>query len=322
MNRLAVLSNAASGANVARRQALTWLAGLSGVQHLHSEHPEALPDLLQQLLQERPAVLAVNGGDGTLQGVLTCLLEHPQWCAMSPRQRPLLAALPGGSTNMSARDLGSGVRLRPALERLLRLRDRPLDQWPVRRRALVQVHDGTGAMQAGLFFGLGTIVRGVEFWQAALKRSLRVGEWSAGLALLRGAWGIIRRQPPFADSTRVRVVLPQQTAEHEVLFLLVSTMERLFLGLRPFWGEGGAPLAVTWVQDPAHRFVRHLPALLRGRGERLAPEHGYHSARSQELRLEFADRWLIDGELFAGPGPLRLQATAPLSFVPLLEVDA
>lgn len=315
MNRLAILSNPRSKAGHARQQLIASLSGLSGVDHRLSGTVDDLPAMLTDMLATRPQVLAVNGGDGTLQAVLTVLLGG------AFDELPLLCALPGGSTNMSAGDLGAGGSLRRALKSLLTLRERALDSWPVVTRSVLELRSPEGAFHAGLFFGVGTIVRGAEFWQRELRASGRTGELAAGAALGRGAWGMLRRQPPFADPTRLRLELDAAAPmDAEVALLLVTVMRRLFLGLTPFWGAGDGALACTWIDDRPRRLLRRLPALLLGRSAGLPADEGYHSRRADQIRLGLNDVWLLDGELRPGGTTLAFSPSRPLRFVDLKQV--
>lgn len=315
MNRLAILSNPRSKAGHARQQLIASLSDLSGVEHRLCGAIDDLPSLLQEMLASRPQVLAVNGGDGTLQAVLTALL------GVGFDELPVLCALPGGSTNMSAGDLGSGGPLRRAITSLLTLRDQPLQRWPLATRPVLEVRSAAGAFHAGLFFGVGTIVRGAEFWQRELRASGRTGELAAGAALARGAWGVLRRQPPFADPTRLRLQLDAEASvDTDVALLLVTVMRRLFLGMTPFWGRGDAPLACTWIDDRPRRLLSRLPALLRGRSEQMHAEEGYHSRRAEQIELSLDDVWLLDGELHPGGNTLTFRPSRPLKFVDLSQV--
>ncbi len=315
MNRLAILSNLRSKAGLARQQLVASLSGLTGVEHRLCEAMDDLPALLTDMLATGPKVLAVNGGDGTLQAVLTALLGGDF------DKLPVLCALPGGSTNMSAGDLGARGSLRKALAALLSLRDQTQASWPIATRPVLEVRSREGAFHAGLFFGVGTIVRGAEFWQQQLRASGRTGELAAGAALARGAWGMLRRQPPFADPTRLRLQLDdQEPMDAEVALLLVTVMRRLFLGLTPFWGEGDAALACTWIDDRPRRLLRRLPAVLRGRAGEMHAGEGYHSQRAAQVEVSLDDVWLLDGELHPGGTSLTFRPSRPLHFVDLSQV--
>ena len=103
MNRLAIVSNAGSGRNRRRSELLR------------------VPDALTDLLVREPDLIAVNGGDGTVQAVLSAWARLRD-AGSVPEALPPLAVLPAGSTNMTAHDLGCGGRLTRRVGDLLALR--------------------------------------------------------------------------------------------------------------------------------------------------------------------------------------------------------
>lgn len=312
MNRVAILSNAGSGRNRRRNALLRTLDALSGVHHRITRSADEIDEALAELLAPAPAVLAVNGGDGTVQAVLTALERRGEDAC------PPLAILPAGSTNMTAHDLRCGGPLHARLADLLALRDRPRESWRLAARQPLNVGDDEGGIRVGFFFGLGTIVRGIDFWQRSLARGRGAGEWGAGFALVRAAWGIARGEPPFAEPVRARLGIDGgEPQPRELMFLLVTPMQRLFLGLTPFWGPGPGPLSMTWVDRRPARFVRRIPALLRGRGEQLPEADGFHGCRPGEVVVEPEESWVIDGEVFPACGRLRLQPGRPRRFLEL-----
>jgi diacylglycerol kinase family enzyme len=312
MRRVAILSNAGSGRNRRKVALLRALEGVSQVDQVVTTSADETAGAIDALLARDPDVLAVNGGDGTVQHVLTHLATR------DPATIPPLAVLPAGSTNMTAHDLGCGGRARRRLQELLALRDLPAAAWPVETRRPVQVTDADGAVRLGFFFGMGTIVRGVEFWHGRLAHGAGAGEWGAGAALVRAAWGIARREPPFAEPVRVGLAVDDGPAEPRALmFALVTTMRRLFLDLTPFWGPGPGPLALTWVDAAPRRFLAHVPSLLRGRAERLPEADGFHGRRPGRVVLDLDESWIIDGEVFPPPGRLVIEPGPELRFLRL-----
>lgn len=324
MNRIAILSNAGSGRNRRRSELLRRLDSTSGVDHLVTDAADAVPEALATLLGREPAVLAVNGGDGTVQAVLTVLADLVDAGAVPATPVPI-AVLPAGSTNMTAHDLGCGGRMQRRLSDLLALRDRDQGAWRVTFRRPLQVRDADGVRRIGFFFGMGTIVRGIEYWHERLRHGGGAGEWGAGAALARAAWGIVRRQPPFDAPARLRLqargatAAMTQEAEEDVAFLLATTMRRLFLGITPFWGAAQGPVAVTWVDSGARRLLVRMPHLLRGRHARLPAEDGYHGLRTERLELAFEDPWVIDGEVFPASAGLALEPAPTQPFLRLVD---
>ena len=310
---MALLTNATSRSNRDGRWSAHALPAVPGVTHALTHGLDDLPAALDTLLAAQPDVLAVNGGDGTLQTLLTACLRRGVL-----EQLPPLAVLAGGTTNMSARDLSGPVGWRRAERALVALLARSPATLPLVRRPVVQVEAAGGSLFAGLFFGLGNLVRGVEFWQRTLRENPGAGDWGVGAAVMRTALGIVRREPPFAGATQVHLHLDGAAlAQTETSALMVTTLERLVLGMRPYWGNTTGPLACTWMDATPRQFLVRLPFLLWGQGRRVPDGNGYHSAHAAALRIELDEPWLLDGEVVRTPGPLAISATRPLRFVDL-----
>jgi hypothetical protein len=89
---------------------------------------------------------------------------------------------------------------------------------------------------------------------------------------------------------------PQQ---FDSLVVLVSTLERLFLGLYPYWGSEAGPLHYTGVRVRPRYLLRALPSILRGRGGAYGtPENGFYSHNAHEIKLNLAGGFTLDGQLY------------------------
>lgn len=318
--RLALLSNPGSGRNGDGGAAIHRL--LDDYPHATWETagtPEEIAGALHRLANQEPEVLIVNGGDGTVAAVLTALFNE------RPFERlPLLALLAGGTTNMTAADAGMKGGARRALCRLLAWARRPDPNVTVVQRPILRVRPGRGtAPLYGMFFGTGAIIKGIEFChQKILRRGLRDG-FGPGLCLLRILFALLRGDRRYVAPVPVQVTtrpaLQRQDDEREYFILLASTLERLFLGLRPYWGRCDGGLYYSAIgADPRHP-LRAIPPLFWGRpGRHATPENGYWSSKLQELVLELDGTFTIDGELYPlqrVQGPLRVSHTMPLTFL-------
>jgi hypothetical protein len=313
------------------RRRLTWLQQAlpetEALRHRVTGDPHEGAKLVATTPWEPGDTLVVNGGDGTAQRMLTALLG-----SCPSQRRPRIALLPGGTTNMTAFDLN---RHRSYRRCVATLRDALDDPAPAtRRRPLVQVGLPEGD-QYGFFFGAGTIVQGIEYFHRRIQPGGGRHELGAGLALLRTVWGIARRQPPFAEPLQlslpaaslqaavadVQPPTPPHPAPHwhplAARLCLVTSLYRLFLGIRPYWNHADAPLRATLVEASATAFLRSLPRLLRGRpGNALTPARGYHSSGLAVLDMRFRGPLTLDGELFSSDGDtIRLRSSEPLSFL-------
>ena len=90
---------------------------------------------------------------------------------------------------------------------------------------------------------------------------------------------------------------PKQQLDH--FLLLTSTLEHLYLGIRPYWGTNTGALYYTAIQAaPAHP-LRAIPSLFWGKPNRFGtPENGYLSLKVDELRLTMDCQFTVDGELY------------------------
>src|SRR5256885_15047143 len=99
----------------------------------------------------RPKVLAINGGDGTVQAVLTELYNGGHFGDQPP---PPVAVLPSGKTNLIAIDLGARGDPIEALERLIELARADLAPYTVARELIALRHgNDEGRPVIGMFLG-------------------------------------------------------------------------------------------------------------------------------------------------------------------------
>jgi hypothetical protein len=254
-------------------------------------------------------LLAVQGGDGTLREVLTVLPG-----AYGDAPAPEIAVLAAGKTNLAARVLGSAGMGEAALRRLLdaagrgTLRCRSVPVLEVARPG----SDGGTPPLRGLLFGAAAFTEGKLLADARLHRrgvhdGAAVALAVAGVALRAGLdrGHALRAGVPMA-------VAPDDHPKREGrrFLLLATTLDRLMLGLRPFWGEGRG--AVRWldVLAPPRRLAAALWAGGRGRPRPWMPSAGYLSGRAERLRVALGGPFVLDGEVFE-PGPQGLLLSAP-----------
>lgn len=323
MIRVCVMSNAVSGNNRKGLEAVTdRLAAYREVTHHVTRSPEEARALMPALRTEAPEVVVINGGDGTIAATLGLMLE--QWRA---EDLPLIMLLPGGTANMTAGDIGLASGPRRALDRLCDWLDAgaPLVGADIRSRHIMRVEGGTdGTVRHGMFLGTGAIMQATRFAHDNVHSRGLGGELSLGLILIRALWGLIRQDPRFYQPTHVGLALhgangPVTRDAAPMLILVASTLDRLFLGMRPFWARQGGRIGLTAIQGGAGQFGRTILSVLRGRPNRHAtPENGYESFRGDRIEMHLDGELNLDGELFvtsASENPLIVSAQGPIRFL-------
>jgi hypothetical protein len=269
---------------------------------------------VRELLSRQPELLVVVGGDGTLHAVLGQLLAPGRTAPT-----PAVLAVPAGTTNMSALDLGVRGRPLAVLERLCAgLEQRTAAALPGRSRQILQVTRAGSAPLCGLFFGAGIIARGVDYFSSHVRGSGITGELASGLVMARFLGALLGADrggltaPVYAEIHGMDGVSGRQA----FMAILASVADRLLLGTRPYWGTGPGPIHATTVRaQPARLFASVLP-VLRGRGASLRAADGYASANVHSLTMRLEGLFVIDGQIYGADGTeLTLGTAGPVNFV-------
>lgn len=317
--RIGLLSNLHAGQN---RRGLAPLrdavANEPDVVCVETLHPAAVADALDELARQDVELLVVNGGDGTLQNALTAILHEGAFGG----RVPLVAPLRGGRTNTNALDVGVTRCPRQALRNIVRAAaDGSVHERVVERRVLrVDVRDGLDReVRYGMFFGAGVIHRGIQIVHRSLPHG-RQGVFGASLVMgaLLGRLALGRDAGVLAPD-KVRIFADGESLERgESRLVMATTLDRLFLKLRPFWGEGPGGVRLTAISADARGFGRALPRILAGRpGGRVNEENGYLSRNADHVVLGASCGLTVDGELIE-PAPERvvsLTADTRIGFV-------
>ena len=328
--RVLLISNAGSGQNrrdfaafEQRIQRYPW------VSHVTTNSPEEADACLAAWRDAPPDYLIVNGGDGTAAHIFGLVLTL--W---TPEQRPPLVVLPGGTANMTAGDLGLSGSRKKALKRLFRWLDRGCrEAGSSSQRWVMRLEPYPGAkVHHGVFLGAGVIVQATQYAHQSIHSRGLGGGISLGLVLLRTVWGLIHRDPHFYQSLGLDFTFeqartggapeaePTRFSGHlKMVILVASSLERLFLGINPFWVGGRQPLRLTFVDEGATRFLSTFSSIIRGRANRHAqPQNGYQSYRAEQALISFDGQFNMDGEIIEvsrARGPAQLSAEGPLNFV-------
>jgi hypothetical protein len=101
------------------------------------------------------------------------------------------------------------------------------------------------------------------------------------------------------------------------LLVLTSTLDRLFLGIRPYWGDEQGPLRYTAVSSRPRFLLPVLFSLLTpGRNRHATSANGYFSHNAEEVQLTMSGDFTLDGELYAaGEQPVIITCAGPAFFV-------
>lgn len=244
-------------------------------------------------------LIIIEGGDGTLQKVLTHLMDH-----FGERPLPLVAVLPAGTTNMSCANFNRSRRYAGAVATLRGF----LSGEPVETvsRPLVRVRYCERTVH-GFCFCLGIIVDAVLRFSTVRTRH----RWFDQLAMVGVVGRALRR-------THTAVRVEEKSGSQNVFAMVVTTLDRLIYGMKAHTpGNHPTGLHTTWIGGDAPDLWRRLLALAKG-DPRLFESPGFASGDVRELELRFPGPFVMDGEVFEhSEGGVHVSLSPPVRFVVL-----
>jgi diacylglycerol kinase (ATP) len=274
-----------------------------------------LNPFLAEMAEARVTDLFVSSGDGTVHAIQTEIAERH-----APGFFPRLALLPHGTTNMTAADLGFRNRnVKVQADFIAHREPRLLLSRPTLRVANPQ----DGRIRHGMFLGTGAIWQATVFCQDAVHGVGLKGDMATFATLAAAiAKSLFSAADPI-DQTRID--RPYQiglsgNGTNEVnghhLLLLATTLDKLILGTRPFWGGKNGPIRISTIPYPVPSIVRWLLPLMYGSEGRTVPP-GSHSLSGSTFEIASKTPFVIDGEFFDGPedGPLHLETGPEFTYV-------
>jgi diacylglycerol kinase family enzyme len=274
-----------------------------------------LGSFLDEMARAKVSELFVSSGDGTVQAVQTEIGER-----FAPAFFPHLALLPHGTTNMTAADLGFRNRnVKVQADFIANRTSRVLAKRPTVRVA----NPKDGKVRHGMFVGTGAAWQATLFCQDAVHRAGLKGEF-ATFATLAAAIGksVFSRANPDDPARIDRPYEIELRRDGETLLggqhlmLLATTLDKLILGTRPFWGGKDGPIRVSTIPYPVPSIARWLLPLMYGGEDRRVPS-GAYSVSGSTFEIATKIPFVIDGEFFdpADDAPLRLETGVEFTYV-------
>lgn len=263
---------------------------------------------LQRLAAANIDTLAVDGGDGTVHAVMTELLQSSSPFAKPPR----LVILPGGMTNLIARDVGPKGDRFAAFNRLVQ--NRPLKTIT---RPVLELRNGSNSYY-GMFCGAAAVYKSTElsrkhFHPLGAKQSI-----ATAAGILSGLASTFFGTAPdsLRHGERISLGIDEAPEETQQCFIfLATTLDRLMLGLWPFRNEGTGPIHYLDVTAPPRLLALALPFVLFGRAFQWMRRSGYDSGRAMKFVMQIGSPLMLDGEILAIDTQLPVTITADKTLV-------
>ena len=318
--RIGVVNNLRAGKSQEPvNRMLGFLSSHPDVLHVETDNAGVMPEALADLARQEVDLLVINGGDGTLQYVLTEILGSR---AFGDRV-PLVAPLRAGRTNMSAMDLAADRDPLRGLAELIACAEDGRIAERVEPRRVLRVSYGHGThgsqrpAQYGMFFGAGLIKRAIELNHKLFDQDSQraIVEGVPGATLVTA--GLLGRMITGDKSgilapDKVQILLDGQPIDQgEFHLVIASTLSRLFARMRPFYGQGPGGVRFTSIAAPCERVGAAAIGILRGKPAAwVTPEVGYTSRNVERAELRMNCGFTVDGELWEPDSDRSIALTA------------
>jgi hypothetical protein len=320
--RIALLSNPKSTGNLAQLPRIReYCDEHPDVFHYEVEQASQIGEAMKVIARVRPKVLAINGGDGTVQAALTELHNGGHFGDAPPP----VAVLPSGKTNLIALDLGARGDPIDALERLIELaRTDDLAPYTVARELIaLRREEGDERPVIGMFLGGAGLADTMlycrdKIYPLGLPNGIAHGITAFALLakmFLRAKASFL---PPDPQPLKVSMRDRENTLSGRFSLLAVTTLEKLLLS-SDLGAKREGTLKLLAVEERPMSLIRGLAASIAGKLGR-KPVRGVHFEEADEITIE-GDRSnvILDGETFQAENgrPIYLRPAQPLAFVKL-----
>ena len=319
--RIALLSNPRSTGNIAQLPKIReYCADHPDVFHYEVEDASQIGEAIRSIARVRPKVLAINGGDGTVQAALTELYNGGHFGDAPPP----VAVLPSGKTNLIALDLGARGDPVQTLERLIELaRSDDLAPYTVPRELIALRHGDDDKPVIGMFLGGAGLADTMlycrdKIYPLGLPNGLAHGITAFALLMKMVLKVKASFLPPDPEPLTVSLHDEDNHINGRFSLLAVTTLEKLLLSSE-LGGRREGVLKLLAVDEKPSTIVRGMFASLAGKLGR-EKVRGVHFEEANEITIHGDNsNVILDGEMFSARtgSPINLRPAQPLSFVKL-----
>lgn len=288
----------------------------SAIQHLTASQSQEIATALMQCKQQEIPIIIVNGGDGTLQLILTYLRS------IETDYDPYLVLLKAGTTSMSYGDVGCKGKLNTLFQDVLRFANNESCDLQQTERSVLQLElPKTKQQVCGMFFGAGAIYSGILYCRQNLHSKGMRGELGPSLAMLRFLldWITVGKL-----AVPARAELNINTKHHvagSFNIIAATSLRRLLMGVYPFWvkTEDNKQFSFTCIEVNTPQPARAFFNILRGRAPKLSVKtNAYQSYSAGIVRMSIQGGFTLDGELFGDENSANeviLRSAKPVKFL-------
>lgn len=281
--QMAIISNPMGGYNARKgTDAFDKLAVQQNIPHANASSADEVLKVLKKLAIHKPDLLVINGGDGTVDVVLSLIRNKKIF-----ENEPALALLKGGTTNLIHRDIGMQDSPHNALRKIIDgSGTKIIEHKPLEIKYIGQQSEPLH----GFFLGTGAIMRAILHTRKTLHEKGMNGKFSEVVVLSKLLARLAFKRNLSCDEILNPTPLIRNEEEDEHIFLALSTLKKLI----PF-------IKSTATDEEAG-------VIYMGANRKLQRD------KTDNIILEIAEPWMLDGEMQKA-GKIEITLGKPVKFL-------
>jgi len=305
---IAVLTNMEAGKNRSGRYRKYRIPEIVGGEGLVIETGtmQEIDGALERIFSREERLICLNGGDGTVQRVLTRMINS---YGEETEDFPILFPMRGGTMNLLADNVGIKGKPDELCRRALDL-DRSRDELPhveVPTLRVVREMGGRTEREYGFFHGSGGLYR----FHRVYYRDTKGGNLAAARLVLMclGSGAVKRgRYKDVFGMTPMRVRIDDfEMPCDSYIIVLAMIFKKMLLTFNPFRDEGEGDFFVLACGLPLGKLFTNLHKLFWVRGDEPPfPSEVYFNRKGSRLIMEGSEGYSFDGEVYELDEPYRL----------------
>lgn len=272
---------------------------------------QGLPKAIDDIINQGIKLVFIEGGDGTVQGVLTAFLNRQDEFSKLPQ----FVLVAGGMTNLVARHVGIKKPTPEKIEAILNApKSAQTAQLPLLR---VQYEDQD---HSGFLFSTGAFPNGTRYCLDKIHTRGINGAAAVRTTLLRVLFRRGEERDAILGPTPMILKIDGETIKDDHIISLTTTLPGLMIGLNPFWGTGNGPVRISHVREGSKHLIINVARLFtRKPSTKLSAKleaGGFRSWSVNTAILHHGGALVLDGEFLPQTSALiTLSASQPLSFI-------
>lgn len=313
MSKIAFFVNPLSHTVAKRGSVLQKYMGSDDIQIFVLNDFSELPKYVEVCAKTNVDLIFIEGGDGTIQGVITEIIKQETAFGDMPE----LVLLAGGMTNLIAMQIGLK---KPSLAKITDMITEPQGAKSVAVPLVRVDYAKSKNRYYGFLLSTGAIATATRYTAEKVHTAGINGSAAVRTTLRRALFGGAETRAMILKTSPLGLEIDGGKIQGDHILSLTSTLPKSMLGFNLFWAPPKGPLKTSYVKAGAPNKIRNLARLINKRQSAKATEKldrdGFHSWACDKFTMFHNGPIVLDGEFLPlTDKAVKISVSQPLLFL-------